>query len=121
MGGGSGIELEPEHGLIQIHMAQKQLLWVEEVVEVDAHAVRKRLGRDGVVLASAGVAYRACVCYVFGASWAVWCRYCAVQVQTIMASKSCPRGSRWWLACQFQVNKAGSVTDGIIHPFGVKS
>jgi hypothetical protein len=51
-----GGELELE--LIQTHMTQKPLLWVE----VGAHAVRKRSGCAGVVWAGAGVAWRLCVC-----------------------------------------------------------
>jgi hypothetical protein len=50
------IELELE--LIQAHMTQKPLLWVE----VGAHAVRKRSECAGVVWAGAGVARRLCVC-----------------------------------------------------------
>jgi hypothetical protein len=45
-------ELELE--LIQTHMTQKPLLWVE----VGAHAVRKRSECAGVVWAGAGVAWR---------------------------------------------------------------
>jgi hypothetical protein len=53
---GLGILLELE--LIQTHMAQKPLLWVE----VGAHAVRKRSECGGVVWVGAGVAWRLCVC-----------------------------------------------------------
>ena len=52
----SPAELELE--LIQTHMTQKPLLWVE----VGAHAVRKRSECAGVVWAGAGVAWRLCVC-----------------------------------------------------------
>ena len=51
-----GRELELE--LIQTHMAQKPLLWVE----VGAHAVRKRSECGGMVRVGAGVAWRLCVC-----------------------------------------------------------
>jgi hypothetical protein len=50
--------LELELELIQTHMAQKPLLWVE----VGAHAVRKRSECGGVVWVGAGVAWRLCVC-----------------------------------------------------------
>jgi hypothetical protein len=53
-----GDELELELELIQTHMAQKPLLWVE----VGAHAVRNRLKCGGVGWAGAGVAWRLCVC-----------------------------------------------------------
>ena len=61
-------ELELE--LIQTHMAQKPLLWVE----VGAHAVRNRSKCGGVGWAGAGVAWRLGVCVVFEASPAVWRR-----------------------------------------------
>ena len=68
-------ELELE--LIQTHMTQKQLLWVE----VGAHAVRKSSGRDVVVRAGVGVAWRLCVLSSkpFGLSGAVsfLCVVCA--------------------------------------------
>jgi hypothetical protein len=59
----SQLEPEPPSGggeleLIQTHMTQKPLLWVE----VGAHAVRKRSECAGVVWAGAGVAWRLCVC-----------------------------------------------------------
>ena len=61
------LELE----LIQNHMAQKPLLWVE----AGAHAVRKRSEYSGVVWVGAGVAWRLYVCcLVFEASSAVWRR-----------------------------------------------
>jgi hypothetical protein len=44
---------KPELELIQPHMTQKPLLWVE----VGAHAVRKRSECAGVVWAGAGVAW----------------------------------------------------------------
>jgi hypothetical protein len=50
--------MELELDLIQTHMTQRPLLWVE----VGAHAVRKRSGCAGVVWAGAGVAWRMCVC-----------------------------------------------------------
>jgi hypothetical protein len=67
-------ELDVE--LIQTHMAQRLLLWVEVSaleleleliqtllwVEVGAHAVHKRSECTGVVWAGAGVAWRLCVC-----------------------------------------------------------
>jgi hypothetical protein len=53
-----GKEGELELELIQTHMTQKSLLWVE----VGAHAVRKRSECAGVVWAGAGVAWRLCVC-----------------------------------------------------------
>ena len=46
--------------LKQARMTQKQWPWVE----AGAHAVRKRPGREGVVWAGAGVAWRLCVCHV---------------------------------------------------------
>ena len=64
------IEHELELELIQTHMAQKPLLWVE----VGAHAVRNRAKCGGVGWAGAGVAWRLGVCVVFGASPAVWRR-----------------------------------------------
>jgi hypothetical protein len=54
---GRSLELELE--LIQIHMTQKHLLWIEEV---GAHAVRKRSECAGVIWAGAGVAWRLYVC-----------------------------------------------------------
>jgi hypothetical protein len=60
------IELELE--LIQTHMAQKPLLWVE----VGAHAVRNKSKCVGVGWAGASVAWRLGVCVVFGTFWAVW-------------------------------------------------
>jgi hypothetical protein len=42
---------------IQTHLAQKPLIQVE----VNAHVVRKRPGRDGAVWAGAGVAWCVCV------------------------------------------------------------
>jgi hypothetical protein len=53
---GALLELE----LIQTHMAQKPLLWVE----VGAHAVRSRSKFGGVGWAGAGVAWRLGVCGV---------------------------------------------------------
>jgi len=53
--------------LIQTHMAQKPLIWVE----AGAHAVRNRPKCGGVVWAGAGVAWRLCVCVVFEIFWAV--------------------------------------------------
>jgi hypothetical protein len=56
------LELELELLVIQAHMSQKPLLWVE----ADARAVRKRSECAGVVWACAGVAWCACV-FVFEA------------------------------------------------------
>ena len=61
-----GLELE----LIQTHMAQKPLLWVE----VGAHVVRNRSKCGGVVWAGAGVAWHLGVYVVFEAFLAVWRR-----------------------------------------------
>jgi hypothetical protein len=63
-------KLELELELIQIHIAQKPLVWVE----VGAHAVRNRSKCGGVMWAGAGVACRLGVCFVFEAFWAVWRR-----------------------------------------------
>jgi hypothetical protein len=52
----SGLELELE--LIQTHMTQKPLLWVE----VGAHAVRKRSECPGVWCGQVRVSRGACVC-----------------------------------------------------------
>jgi hypothetical protein len=63
-------EFKLELELIQSHMIQKPLLWVE----VGAHAVRKRSECAEVVWAGAGVAWRLCVCCLlslFGLSGAV--------------------------------------------------
>ena len=62
--------LELELELIQTHMAQKPLLWVE----VGAHAVLNRSKCGGVEWAGAGVAWRLGECVVFEASPAVWRR-----------------------------------------------
>jgi hypothetical protein len=54
---GSSSELELELLVVQTHMTQKPVLWVE----VGAHAVRKRSECAGVVWAGAGVAWGLCV------------------------------------------------------------
>ena len=85
--------LELELELIQTHMTQKPLLWVE----VGAHAVRKRSECAGVVWAGAGVGRVALVCALslkpFRAVWRRQLSLCGAPLQGVVCKA--PLTSEW--------------------------
>jgi hypothetical protein len=96
----SDFELELE--LIQAHMTQKPLLWIE----VGAHVVRKRSECAGVVWAGAGVAWRLCVVFeaflgcLASSAFFVWCSPAGGCVQSTASGFGetvTPRHSTAWL------------------------